>query len=99
MLKVGKLYHCEEYHLLLFPDPDTAAAAAAATAAAGAGAAARAAYWSKRFGKPVSYADKNIPILALYNKEEYVEVLAGDKTGWIIYKDYLNIKEIDYGTS
>ena len=47
----------------------------------------------KRFGKPVSYTEKNIPLLVLQNKEEYVEVLVEDKKGWIICEDWL-IKEI-----
>ena len=90
MLEVGKLYHCEEYHLMLYPDPDTAAEAA--TAAAGTTTAA--AYWSNRLGKPISCVDKNIPILVLNSKEKFYEVLVEDKKGWIIFKDWLNIKEI-----
>lgn len=92
-LEVGKLYICQEYFLMLYPDQEAAAAAAAPAPMLvlllGA-----AAYWSKRFGKPVSYAEKNIPLLILNNKEKYVEVLAGDRKGWIICEDWLNIKEI-----
>ena len=96
-LEVGKLYTCEKYFLLLFPDPETVGAAYAhndrsATAAT-------AAYWSKRFGKPISYADKNVPLLVLNSKDKCVEVLAGDKKGWIVCRGWLKIKEIDYGTS
>lgn len=97
MFEVGKLYTCEKFHLLFYPDPDTAAAAAAEhahVAAAAAGAAA--AFWSNRLGKFVFYVDKNTPILILNNKEEYIEVLVGEKKGWIIYRDWLNLKEIDY---
>jgi hypothetical protein len=108
-MEAGKLYICEEYFLLLYPDPETAtavghgvapAAAVAVVAAAAAGGTAEAAaadtadYWSNRFGKPVLYAKKNIPLLILNNREKYVEVLAGDRKGWIIFNDYLNIKEI-----
>ena len=98
MLEVGKLYVCEEYHLLLFPDQETADVRSALEAGGRSAldaAAASAAYWSKRFGKPISYADKNIPLLVLNNKEEYVEVLVEDKKGWIIFKDWLNLKEIE----
>lgn len=96
-MKTGKLYICEEYFLLLYPDQE--AAEAAATAAGGfanpaAAVTAEAAYWSRRFGKAVSYADKNIPLLSLNNKEKYVEVLAGDRKGWIIVENWLGIKEI-----
>lgn len=90
-LEVGKLYTSEEYFLLFFPDQETAAAVDAHRAP---GAAAAAAYWSKRFGKPISYVEKNVPLLMLNSKDKCVEVLAGDKKGWIIFKDWLKIKEI-----
>ena len=100
MLEVGKLYHCEEFFLLLYPDQEAAVDAAtaegstAATVTSTDAPDAAADYWSNRFGKPVLYAKKNIPLLILNNKEKYVEVLAGDRKGWIIFNDYLNIKEI-----
>ena len=97
MFKVGKLYICEEYFLLLYPDQEACADAAAVTAIGSGGtvtAGAHAAYWSRKLGKSVSYTDKNIPILSLNNKEKYVEVLAGDRKGWIIYQDWLELKEI-----
>jgi len=104
MLEVGKLYRCSEYFLSLFPNKETAATAAN-TAAANlrlvvsiadtvVGASTAAAYWSSKLGKPVIYADKNIPLLVLNTEGEYVEVLAGDKVGWAICQDWLNIKEI-----
>ena len=96
MLKIGKLYTSEEYFLLLFPDPDTAYAEHAAHVA---GYIEASAYWSaylsNRFGKPFSYTEKNIPLLILNSKENFYEVLAGDRKGWIIYRDWLNLKEID----
>ena len=95
-MEAGKLYICEEFFLLLYPDPETAAAAANTTAADTTAAAVVADYWSNRFGKPVLYAKKNIPLLVLNNKEEYVEVLAGDRKGWIVIEDWLELKEIDY---
>ena len=103
MLEVGKLYLCEDYSLLLYPDPETAAdtcdatgavAIATAPSASTARADAAAAYWTRKLGKSVSYTDKNIPLLILNNKKEYIEVLAGDKKGWIIYQDWLELKEI-----
>ena len=105
MLEVGKLYLCEGYFLLLYPDPETAIIAAARTSAATAAAVVPtnvataeglATYWSNRFKKPVYYTEKKVPLLVLNNKEEYIEVLAGDRKGWIIYQDWLGIKEIDY---
>jgi hypothetical protein len=98
MLEVGKLYSCSKYFLLLFPDKDSAAFADAAVAAAPAADAAAAAYWTREFarklGKPVSYCNPLTLLLVLSVKEEYIEVLAGDKKGWIIYQDWLELKEI-----
>ena len=120
-LKIGKLYSCSGYYLMLYSDKeaaDTAAATAlpAATSAAArrrprarpnegfgveffgtteaATAAAVAAYWSKRFGKPVNYCNPETPLLVLSVKEEYIQVLAGDHKGWIINEDWLELKEI-----
>jgi hypothetical protein len=104
MLKVGKLYQCKDYFLMFYPDPETAAIALAAGGAAAVRAAARRpgaaafsdAFWSNRLGKPVFYIEKNIPFLVLNSKEKFyeVEVLVGDRKGWIICEDWLNIKEI-----
>lgn len=98
MFKIGKLYRCSVYFLSLFPDKETAADAGQADIAVGTArhGAAVAAYWTRKLGKSVIYADKNIPLLVLNTEGEYVEVLAGDRKGWIIFNDYLNIKEIDY---
>jgi len=105
MLEVGKLYRCSEYFLSLFPNKETAATAAngaadpASVPAAAASTSAHAAYWSRKLGKPVIYADKNIPLLVLNTEGEYVEVLAGDKVGWAICQDWLNIQEITDDTT
>jgi hypothetical protein len=98
-IEVGKLYSCSEYILLLFPDKDTAtyeAAAAAYAAAYAYAAAARgaAAYWTRELGKPVSYCNPKTPLLVLSVDKKYVEVLAGDRKGWIINEDWLELKDI-----
>ncbi len=92
MLEVGKLYSCSEYFLLLYPDKDTAAIALAITATADEAAA----YWNRKLQnhKPVSYCNPLTPLLVLSVKEQYIEVLAGDHRGWIIYQGWLKIKEI-----
>jgi hypothetical protein len=92
MLEVGKLYSCSEYFLILFPDKETAAAAAAERPAAAVRV--HAAYWTRKLGKPVSYCNPETPLLVLNAYNHYAEVLAGDKVGWIIYQDWLNIGEI-----
>ena len=89
MLEVGKLYVCKKYFLMFYPDQETAASAAATATAAH-----FAAFWSDRLGKPVLFSEKNIPLLVLNSKDNCVEVLAGDSKGWIIFRDWLNIKEI-----
>ena len=98
MLEVGKLYSCSEYFLSLFPDKEAAAQlatpAAASARLSAASPAAYAAYWSRELGKPVSYCDLKTPLLVLGVEEKYIEVLAGDKRGWIINEDWLNIGEI-----
>ena len=96
MFKVGKLYICEQYFLLLYPDQEAAAAAAAdGDGFTSCGGGVGAAYLTRKLEKPVYYTEKKVPLLVLNNKKEYIEVLAGDKKGWIIFDDYLNIKEID----
>jgi len=94
MIEVGKLYSCPEYFLLLYPDKDTAAPRPHAAVEALDHAAAVAAYWTRELGKPVSSCDPETPLLVLSIKEEYIEVLAGDKKGWIINMDWLELKEI-----
>jgi hypothetical protein len=83
---------------LLFPDRETAVAVAADVLAASTTPASRrlevAAYWSKRLRKPVSYCEPLTPLLILSVNEKYHEVLAGDQKGWIIYHNWLEIKEI-----
>jgi hypothetical protein len=93
--EVGKLYSCSKY-LLLYPNKEAAATATATATATDTvvGATSTAAYWSRKFRKPVVYADKNIPLLVLNTEGEYVEVLAGDEVGWAICQDWLNIGEL-----
>ena len=90
-LEVGKLYRCAVCFLLLYPDKETAGQCIDAVRLP---AAAAAAYWTREFEKPVSYCNPLTPLLVLSVNEKYVEVLAGDKVGWIINEDWLNIQEI-----
>lgn len=94
MLEVGKLYSCSEYFLILFPYQETAAVPAAAAAVPAAAVHVHAAYWTRKLGKPVSYCNPETPLLVLNAYNHYAEVLAGDKVGWIIYQDWLNIGEL-----
>jgi len=92
MIEVGKLYSCSKYFLLLYPDTDSASLAFEAGKISEPFYAAS--YWSKQFGKSVSYCDPKTPFLVLAVEEKYIDVLAGDRKGWIIYQDWLEIKEI-----
>ena len=99
MFQVGKLYSCFEYFLLLFPCEETAGRPdwfAGCWSRAVPRVAAEAAYWTRELGKSVSYCNPQTPLLVLSVKEKYIEVLAGDRKGWIIVEDWLGIKEIDY---
>ncbi len=91
-LEVGKLYSCSKYFLLLYPDTDSASLAFEAGKISEPFYAAS--YWSKQFGKSVSYCNPKTPLLVLAVEEKYIEVLVGDKRGWIINIDWLEIKEI-----
>jgi len=90
--EVGKLYSCSEHFLMLYPDKETASAGAA-FATSSTRAAAIALYWSA-FDKPVIYCNPETPLLVLSADNKYVEVLAGDCKGWIIYQGWLEIKDI-----
>ena len=93
--EVGKLYSCSGYYLMLYPDKEAAAhVGRVGWPVPVAAAAASAAYSTKKLQKPVSYCDPKTPLLVLNTDNHYAEVLAGDKKGWIIYQDWLYIKEI-----
>ena len=103
MLKVGKLYSCSEYYLLLYPDKaaarhaDDSAFSCSSAAARWPGsttAAVDAGYWSAKLDKSVSYCNPLTPLLVLNADNRYAEVLVGDKVVWIINEDWLELKEI-----
>jgi len=95
-IEVGKLYSCSEHFLMLYPDKETALGsyAFARRGTLPHGVAADAAYWTREFGKPVSYCYPLTPLLVLSVNEKYVEVLAGDRKGWIINEDWFELKKI-----
>jgi len=93
LVKVGKLYSCEDYFLMLYTDCKSAAAFSRPYV--GEYGSAIAFYQSRELGKPVSCLEKNMPLLVLSfkGKGKYVEVLAGEQKGWIA-NPYI-LKEID----
>ena len=102
MPKIGNLYSCNKYYLIIYPDKNAAFTAEQELEDPARGnirlADIGASYWSKKLGKPVFYVEKDIPILVLSCKTRHVEVLAGDRKGWIIYRDWLELKEINNET-
>jgi hypothetical protein len=92
ILEIGKLYSCEEYYLLLYPYLDTTRPAELYDEERDASIAAS--YWTRQLGKPVSYLEKSSPLLVLRAEKNFYEVVAGDKKGWITFKDWLNLREI-----
>ena len=42
----------------------------------------------------MSYCNAAAPLLVLNTDKAYIEVLAGERKGWIINQEWLNIKEI-----
>lgn len=94
MLQVGKLYSCFEYFLLLFPCQETAGLPDWFAVSDPHDAAVEAAYWTRELGKSVSYCNPQTSLLVLSVEEKYIEVLAGDRKGWIIVEDWLELKEI-----
>ena len=99
MLDVGKLYSCSGYFLFLYPDKKTAADIGFAAEHAAHDAERHAAYWTRVHRKPASYCNPETPLLVLSADKEYVEVLAGNKKGWIIYQGWLELKEIAYAAA
>lgn len=95
----GKLYMCEDYFLMLYPDHVSAVTRPSVRLRTLAQSAIRAHleadYWTKKFGKLVSYLNQNSMFLVLSVRGEYVEVLVGDKKSWIVNEDFLEIKEIN----
>lgn len=95
MLEVGKLYSCSKYYLMFYPDKDAAVTASGRVVAAPEEVISVTGFWSRELGKPVSHCNPETPLLVLRVKDKYVEVLVGERRGWIIFKDWLGIEEIE----
>ena len=84
LLTPGKLYKCEKYFLMLYPEEESAVGwgRVAWNAAEEWLVQQIAASLTREFGKPVSYIE-NTMFLVLSVSGDHIEVLAGDKKGWI----------------
>ena len=95
VLQPNHFYKCA-HHLLIYPSKETASSAArggGGSVAVGTGANATA-YRSTALGCKVSSSERNSIFLVLENKEPYIKVLFGDKLGWIIHRDWLDITQL-----
>lgn len=92
MLKVGKLYSCSKYFLLL-TNANDARRTHRATSPHNVEALR---YWIRELGNPVSLYEPLTPLLVLSmtKKKTYIEVLVGDKRGWLVNDGWLEFKEI-----
>jgi len=92
--KEGKLYRCHKYYLLIYPT-----AARAATERWAATESAEAKYWSNKFKDIVRYSEPNEIFIFLkeemFRGKKYLNVLFGDKQGWIMYEDWLRIRKAE----
>jgi len=88
----GKLYKCPEYFLIIYP---TREKAETETTAAFAWAAR---YWSEELGCSVRYSEPNEIFIFLkkeiIEEQKYINVLFGDKQGWIIHKNWMEIERV-----
>ena len=100
---IGQLLVCEEYFLLIYSSAGLAMAAAKhgqthGTSVVGvddeASAYGVASFWEHHQGAPVTYCEPNKVLLVLKQEEQCLQVLAGDKVGWINNQDWLNLKEM-----
>jgi len=99
----GKLYKCPEYFLIIYPtwekaSPASQAWVVAAAAASPLAAAQAASYWSDRLGCTVRCSEQNEIFVFLKEEiikgERYINVLFGDKQGWIICKNWLRFERV-----
>jgi len=96
----GKLYSCTGYYLLIYPSKDKATTAedgdvVEATAGNRPGRTVwRADFWSKRLNCTVRYSEPEEVFMCLEQKDKFAHVLFGEKQGWIINQDWLNIEKV-----
>ncbi len=90
--KPGKLYKLPEFYMLVYPSKEKAATAAAEVLVLGATTDASisflATYWSRELKCQVRYSIPGEIFMFLGRDGEFLNVLFGDKQGWIIYKGW-----------
>jgi len=99
--KIGKLYKCSDHYILMiYPTREKAQALTEFERdnCSSLGSARSAGYWSKKLGCSVSYSEPNEIFVFLKEEiikgERYINVLFGDKQGWIICKNWLRFERM-----
>jgi hypothetical protein len=91
--QVGQLYKCSKYFLLIYPSKK-AANRGWTSAGASVGSTAGMAYWSKKLNCQVRFSEPNETFMLLKQEDMFLNVLFGEKQGWIINEDWLEIKHV-----
>ncbi len=97
--KRGKLYKCPEFSLMIYSEEEVAAAAPmsprdiAASGTSLGDPLAWTNFWSKRLNRQVHFSDRGEIFMFLERNGHYLRVLFGDKQGWIIFREELNIEK------
>lgn len=100
MMEVGKLYTCEEYHLMLYPGEDAINEFIAHSASKPEDIAAHSFVASRlehKTGRPFAFTQPSDPLLVVGSSlwcGMFFEVLAGGRRGWIVERDWFNLREI-----
>ncbi len=102
MFKPGKLYKCSEHFLMIYPSKEKAALAGGTRARSASvvdvdgplWAAEWANYWSNILYCKVQVSQSNEIFMFLEKDGKYLHVLFGEVQGWIIYENWVKIKEI-----
>jgi len=78
--------------------PASMAAAAFAAMTRASSAVWAASYWSKELNCTVRYSEQNEIFIfikeEIIEEQKYLNVLFGDKQGWIVYKDWMEIERV-----
>ena len=87
-MQIGKFYMSDQHHLCLYPDKKSAVEVEEESGYN------HPYFWSQKLGKPVDYIKKCVPFLVLHKDRTIVEVLVGERKGFILYRKWIIFKEL-----
>ncbi len=103
-LKPGKLYCYPHFYLMIYSTKERAehadilaCAGHSRWRAEHSTDAAAADYWSEKLDCQVRSGHPGGIFILLGSDKRFLHILFGDKLGWIIYKDWMMLKEAQYG--